>query len=64
MRKWFKALISEVLEERVPERIGRYGPRGLKRKMSSYPIRAACGPIQRRDPVVVLKKSLSEQYWG
>jgi hypothetical protein len=48
-------MLSEVLEERVPERTGRYGPRGLKRKMSSYPIRTSRGPTKTQAPKAILK---------
>jgi hypothetical protein len=64
VQKWLAALIFDVPGEWVLERIGRYGPRGLKRKMPGYPIRAACGPILRYNPVVVLiTNALSEQRW-
>ncbi|MFL5336985.1 MAG: hypothetical protein ACJ8H8_28355 [Geminicoccaceae bacterium] len=32
-------MLDEILEERVVRRRGRQVPRGVKRKMSSYPLR-------------------------
>jgi hypothetical protein len=33
-------VLDEILEERVASRRGRQVPRGVKRKMSSYPLRS------------------------
>ena len=39
-RKAFhEAVLQEILEERVVARRGRRNPRGVKRKMSSFPLR-------------------------
>ncbi len=34
-----KAVLEEILDERVVPRRGRRNPRGVKRKMSNYPLR-------------------------
>lgn len=34
-----EAVLNEILEERVAERKSRCNPRGVKRKMSNYPLR-------------------------
>ena len=41
---WLPKLLDEIL----PPRQGRYEPRGVKRKMSGYPIRRSRGPTLRR----------------
>ena len=48
MALWLAVLIEEILEDILPPRKGRYGPRGVKRKMSGYPIRRARGPTMTR----------------
>ncbi len=43
-----EAVLEEILHERVVSSRGRRNPRGVKRKMSSYPLRGdkpALGPI-------------------
>jgi hypothetical protein len=47
---WLATICREILDVRVPERKGRYGPRGVKRNMSGYPIRRARGPTKGRSP--------------
>jgi hypothetical protein len=43
-------VLDEILEERVVSSRGRQVPRGLKRKMSNYPLRPrAAQPIVRTD---------------
>jgi hypothetical protein len=43
-------VLQEILEERVVSSRGRQVPRGIKRKMSSYPLRPrAPQPITRTD---------------
>lgn len=42
------ALRNEILQELLPPRDGRFTPRGLKRKMASYPIRRSRSPTQTR----------------
>ena len=43
-------MLQEILEERVVSSRGRQVPRGVKRKMSSYPLRPrASQPIIRID---------------
>jgi hypothetical protein len=45
-----EAVLNEILEERVVSSRGRRVPRGVKRKMSSYPLRPrASQPITRTD---------------
>ena len=45
-----EAVLNEILEERVVSSRGRRVPRGVKRKMSSYPLRPrASQPIIRID---------------
>lgn len=48
---WFSAVLDELLAVRVPLRRGRCGPRGVKRKMSGYPIRRSRGPTFRQTPI-------------
>ena len=38
-RAFHQAVLAEVLEERVVSRRGRKVPRGVKRKMSNFPLR-------------------------
>jgi hypothetical protein len=38
-----QAVLDEILEERVVSSRHRWNPRGIKRKMSNYPLRAAKG---------------------
>jgi len=43
-------VLDEILEERVVSSRGRQVPRGVKRKMSNYPLRPrASQPITRTD---------------
>ena len=51
-----ESILAEILQDRVPPRKGRYGPRGVKRKMSAYPIRRARGPTMRRAPEAIHRK--------
>jgi len=51
-------VLEEILEERVVSSRNRWNPRGIKRKMSNYPLRSAKGkkhpkPIQ--DYIWILK---------
>ncbi len=48
-RKAFhKAMLEEILQERVVSSRGQRRPRGVKRKMSNFPLRArgACGGVR------------------
>jgi hypothetical protein len=36
---WHEAILDEILEERVGSSRNRINPRGVKRKMSNYPLR-------------------------
>jgi hypothetical protein len=59
-RKAFhKAVLAEILEERVVSSRGRQIPRGVKRKMSNFPLRprtaSATGPVNYAKYVKVLK---------
>ena len=38
-----EAVLEEILEERVVSSRQRWNPRGIKRKMSNYPLRACKG---------------------
>src|SRR5438874_11459532 len=57
-------ILDEILEERVVSSRKRWNPRGVKRKMSKYPLRP-----RHQVPASVSASqnaftSLSEQYWG
>ena len=59
-RKAFhKAVLAEILEERVVSSRGRQIPRGVKRKMSNFPLRphraSATGPINYAKCIKVVK---------
>ena len=41
-----ESVLDEILEDRVVSSRGRRNPRGLKRKMSKYPIRPRNKPMQ------------------
>ena len=41
-------MLDELREEHVSSSRGRSTPRGVKRKMSNYPLRPRCAPRQRR----------------
>ncbi len=43
-----KAVLDEILEDRVVSSRGRRNHRGVKRKMSNYPIRLNCGTSPNR----------------
>lgn len=44
---WTAIVADEILQERCVSSRGRRIPRGLKRKMSGYPLRRARAPSQR-----------------
>ena len=44
MKALHQAVLDEILEERVVSSRGRQNPRGVKRKMSNYPIRIRSNP--------------------
>ena len=51
------AVLEEILEERVVSSRQRWNPRGVKRKMSNYPLRSGKGkkhprPIQDRIRII------------
>jgi hypothetical protein len=49
-------VLDEILEERVVSSRGRQMPRGVKRKMSNYPLRPrAAQPITRTDFATAVK---------
>lgn len=54
-----KAVLAEILEERVVSSRGRSCPRGVKRKMSSYKLRPRGSkpspPINYRERIRILK---------
>jgi hypothetical protein len=50
-----EAVLNEILEERVVSSRGRRVPRGVKRKMSSFPLRPrASQPIIRIDFTIAI----------
>ena len=53
------AVIAEILQERVVSSRNRYTPRGVKRKMSNFPIRRktdrALPPINIAEAIQILK---------
>ena len=55
---WLAAIVDEILEERCVSSRGRRIPRGLKRKMSGYPLRRARAPTQAiAFPVIIRRLS-------
>src|SRR4051795_10307818 len=51
-----EAVLDEILEERVVSSRGRQVPRGVKRKMSNYPLRPrASQPIVRTDFIAAIQ---------
>jgi hypothetical protein len=55
-RNLHQAVLQEILEERVVSSRGRQVPRGVKRKMSSYPLRPrAPQPITRTDFTIAIQ---------
>jgi hypothetical protein len=49
-------VLDEILEERAVSGRGRQVPRGVKRKMSSYPLRpCAAQPITRVDFTIAIR---------
>ena len=52
-------MLAEILEERVVSSRGRQIPRGVKRKMSKFPLRprnvSATGPVNYATYIKVLK---------
>jgi hypothetical protein len=49
-------MLDEILEERVAPRRGRQVPRGVKRKMSNYPLRPRTSlPTARIDFVAAIQ---------
>ncbi|HYN79890.1 MAG TPA: hypothetical protein VES88_00195, partial [Gemmatimonadaceae bacterium] len=47
-------VLEEILQERVASRRGRRNPRGVKRKMSNFPLRRHAKPT----PPVSIKKAI------
>ena len=47
MRAFHEDVLDEILEERVVSSRGRKTPRGVKRKMSGYPLRKQIRPRRR-----------------
>jgi len=53
-----EAVLQEILEERVVSSRQRWNPRGIKRKMSNYPLRACPGkkhPKPVQDCIRIIK---------
>jgi len=48
LKAFHKAVLEEILEERVASSRGRRNTRGVKQKMSNYPIRPRCQPCTSR----------------
>lgn len=57
--RWLSSILLEILRERSVSRRGRRIPRGLKRKMSGYPLRHARAPtqVQFYPPVIAAPSS-------
>ena len=56
-------VVEDILEERVVSSRNRRNPRGVKRKMSTFPVRrSGLKPISKLDLQLVIK-ILSEQYF-
>jgi hypothetical protein len=51
MKKFHDQVISEILEEKVPQRKGRSNPRGVKRKGNSYDVVKSLGKTQKDEYV-------------
>jgi hypothetical protein len=49
---FYQATLAEILQERLPLRSGRRNQRGVKRKMSSYPLRSRNGPSTSKINVI------------
>jgi len=47
-------VLKEILEERVSSSRGRRNPRGVKQKMSNYPIRPRSEPCTTRFDIIKL----------
>ncbi|HEY5707085.1 MAG TPA: hypothetical protein VIS96_16100, partial [Terrimicrobiaceae bacterium] len=56
--QWMASLRREILQIRVPQRKGRFGLRGVKRKISGYPIRRSRGPTKRREPAIRMRSTV------
>src|SRR5216117_3229225 len=59
-----EAVLDEILEERVESRRNRWNPRGIKRKMSNYPLRASKGAKHSKPIQDCIEIALSERYWS
>jgi hypothetical protein len=59
-----KAVLNEILEERVVSGRGRQVPRGVKRKMSSYPLRPRAPQKTTRAISLPPLGPQSEQHWA
>ena len=64
MNGFHQAVLDEILQERVVSSRGRRNPRGVKRKMSNYPIRRKTDTnrlwVRVSDAICIL----TQQYWG
>src|SRR3954470_6932914 len=58
------AVLREILQERVPDRRGRRNPRGVKRKMSSFPLRKRGDPTPPAFKLADVISIINEPYWG
>lgn len=61
---WTAIIADEILQERCVSSRGRRIPRGLKRKMSGYPLRRARAPLSGSPSPFASDHHLSEQYWA
>jgi hypothetical protein len=50
-----EAVLDEILEERAVSSRGRRNPRGVKRKMSSFPLRSSLKPYQPSRPDIAVR---------
>jgi hypothetical protein len=50
-----ESVLDEILEDRVVSSRGKHNPRGVKRKMSKYPIRPRNKPLQIKIIIKIIK---------
>lgn len=61
-RAFHEAVLNEILQERVVSSRNRRNPRGVKRKMSNFPLRPRHAKPQPRIDIDKAVRMLSEQY--
>jgi len=50
-----ESVLDEILEERVVSSRGRRNPRGVKRKMSNFPLRSSLEPYRPCRPDITVR---------